>query len=85
MAISVQDTVEEWPGITPFDATLSGWHITATQPKHVFRDNSGMPEVVSLPIARPNGFEDLGQREWASLVTDHVSAKEADHRQRHAT
>ena len=72
MSSSVQDAVEEWPGVTPFDATLSGGHITATRPKHFFRGNSSMPEVVSLPIARPHGFEDLGQSEWANLVTDRV-------------
>jgi REP element-mobilizing transposase RayT len=81
-AADLVDAVEEWPGVTTFDATLSGGHITATRPKHFFRNNSGMPEVVSLPIARPCGFEDLGQSEWASLVTDRVRAKEADHRQR---
>jgi hypothetical protein len=31
------------------------------------------------------GFENLGQSEWASLVTDRVRAKEADHHQRRAT
>jgi REP element-mobilizing transposase RayT len=83
-AADLVDTVEEWPGVTTFTATLSGGHITATRPKHFFRDNSGMPEVVSLPMARPHGFEDLGQSEWANLVTDRVRAKEADHRQRRA-
>jgi REP element-mobilizing transposase RayT len=83
-AADLVDTVEEWPGVTTFDATLSGGHITATRPKHFFRDNSGMPDVVSLPMARPHGFEDLGQSEWASLVTDRVRAKEANHRQRRA-
>jgi hypothetical protein len=83
-AADLVDTVEEWPGVTTFDATLSGGHITATRPKHFFRDNSGMPDVVSLPMARPHGFEDLGQSEWASLVTERVRAKEADHRQRRA-
>jgi hypothetical protein len=83
-AADLVDTIEEWPGVTTFDATLSGGHITATRPKHFFRDNSGMPEVVSLPMARPRGFEDLGQSEWANLVTDRVRAKEADHRQRRA-
>jgi hypothetical protein len=83
-AADLVDTVEEWPGVTTFNATLSGGHITATRPKHFFRDNSGMPEVVSLPITRPRGFEDLGQSEWANLVTDRVRAKEAEHRQRRA-
>jgi hypothetical protein len=56
-AADLVDTVEDWPGVTTFQATMSGGHITATRPKHFFRDNSGMPEVVSLKIARPHGFE----------------------------
>jgi REP element-mobilizing transposase RayT len=80
-AADLVDSVEEWPGVTTFHATLSGGHITATRPKHFFRDDGDMPEVVSLPIVRPSGFEDLGQDEWANLLTERVRAKEADHRQ----
>jgi hypothetical protein len=83
-AADLVDTIEEWPGVTTFESTLSGGHITATRPKHFFRNDSGMPEVVSLNIARPRGFEDLGQSEWASLLTERVRSKEADHRQRRA-
>jgi REP element-mobilizing transposase RayT len=83
-AADLVDTVEEWPGVATFQATLSGGHITATRPKHFFRDDGSMPEVVSLRIARPSGFETLRQSEWASLITEHVRAKEADHRQRRA-
>jgi hypothetical protein len=72
------------PGVTTFQATISGGHITATRPKHFFRDDGDMPEVVSLAIARPHGFQDHGQTEWANLVTQHVRAREADHRQRRA-
>jgi hypothetical protein len=79
------DTVEEWPGVTTFDATLSGGNITAKRPKHFVRDNSGMHEVVGIEISRPHDFENLGQSEWASPITDRVCAKEADHRQRRAT
>jgi ribosomal protein S4 len=71
-------------GVTTFQATISGGPINATRPKHFFRDDGSMPEVVSLDIARPHGFQDLGQSEWASLVTERVRAKEADHRQRRA-
>jgi putative transposase len=83
-AADLVDSVEEWPGVTTFHATLSGGHITATRPKHFFRDDGDMPEVVTLPIVRPVGFENLGQEEWANLVTGLVRAKEADHRQRRA-
>ena len=83
-AANLVDSVEEWPGVTTFHATLSGGHITATRPKHFFTDDGQMPEVVSLPIARPSGFDSLGQQEWANLVTERVRAKEADHRQQRA-
>jgi REP element-mobilizing transposase RayT len=80
-AADLVDSVEEWPGVTTFHATLSGGHITATRPRHFFRDDGQMPEVVSLPISRPCGFDSLGQEEWANLVTESVRAKEANHRQ----
>ena len=83
-AADLVDTIEEWPGVTTFQATIAGGHITATRPKHFFRDDSGMPEVVSLQIARPHAFDDLAQSEWASLVSERVRAGEADHRQRRA-
>ena len=83
-AADLVDTIEEWPGVTTFQATLSGGHMTATRPKHFFRDDSGMPEVVSLPIARPLGFENLEKDAWANLVTEHMRTKEAEHRQRRA-
>ena len=83
-AADLVDTIEEWPGVTTFQATIAGGRITAARPKHFFRDDSGMPEVVSLQIARPHGFENLAQSAWASLVSERVRAKEADHRQRRA-
>jgi len=84
-AADLVDTVDEWPGVTTFQATQSGGHITATRPKFFFRDDGLMPEVVSLPIARPRGFEDLEQDDWATLVRENVRAKEADHRQRRSS
>ena len=81
-AADLVDTIEEWPGVTTFQATLSGGHMTATRPKHFFRDDGGLPEVVSLRIARPHGFEELGQSEWAARLIERVRAKEAEHRHR---
>jgi putative transposase len=83
-AADLVDTVEEWPGVTTFQATISDGHITASRPKRFFRNDGDMPEVVTLTIARPGGFQDLRQDEWASLVTERVRAKEADHRHRRA-
>ena len=83
-AADLVNTIEEWPGVTTFQAVLSGGHLTASRPKYFFRDDSGMPEVVSLDLARPHGFEHFGQNEWATLVTERVRDKEAVHRQRRA-
>jgi len=83
-AADLVDTVEDWPGVATFHTTISGGHLTATRPKHFFRDDGDMPEVVSLRITRPHGFQDLEQREWASLVTERVRAAEAEHRERRA-
>jgi hypothetical protein len=78
-AADLVDTVEEWPGVTTFAATVAGGQRTATRPKHFFHSDGDRPEVVSIAIVRPHGFQDLGQSEWASLVTLRVRAKEVDH------
>jgi putative transposase len=80
-AADLVDAVGEWPGVTTFEATISGGSLLATRPKHFFRDDGGMPEVVRMHIARPHGFEALEQVEWTSLVSERVRAKEAEHRQ----
>jgi hypothetical protein len=76
------DTVEEWPGVTTLRATLSGGALTATRPKHFFRDDGSMPEVVSLPIHRPHGFEQLDGNAWANLLEERVRSREAVARER---
>jgi REP element-mobilizing transposase RayT len=81
-AADLVDTIEEWPGVATFQATITGGDLTATRPKHFFRDDGEMPEFVSLRITRPHGFQDLGQSGWASLVTERVRAAEAEHRER---
>jgi hypothetical protein len=83
-AADLVDTIDEWPGVATFQSTLTGGHLTATRPKHFFRDDGDMPEAVILQIARPHGFQDLGQGAWSSLVTERVRASEAAHRQRRA-
>jgi putative transposase len=81
-AADLVDTIEDWPGVATFQATITGGHLTATRPKHFFRDDGDMPELVSLRITRPHVFQDLGQSGWASLVTERVRAAEAEHRER---
>ena len=80
-AADLVDTLEQWPGVSTFQATVSGGSLTATRPKHFFRDDSGMPETVTVQIVRPRAFADLEPKKWADLVTEHVRTKEAEHRQ----
>jgi len=80
-AANLVDTVEEWPGVTSFQATVTGASLVAKRPKHFFRNDGSMPEVATVPIVRPRGFEELGQDQWAALVTERVRAREADCRQ----
>jgi putative transposase len=81
-AADLVDTVEDWPGVTTFQATLSGGQLTATRPKHFFRSDGDMPEVVTLQIHRPHGFEQLSAEKWANLVKERVLNKEAVERER---
>jgi REP element-mobilizing transposase RayT len=81
-AADLVDTVEDWPGFSSFQATLSGTCLTAYRPKHFFRDDGKLPEVVNLPFARPRGFEKLAQDEWAQHLTESLRAKEAEYRER---
>jgi REP element-mobilizing transposase RayT len=81
-AADLVDTVEEWPGVTSFQATTTGGTLTARRPKHFFRADGSMPEVVTLHIRRPHGFEELDAADWAKLVEERVRTKEAAERER---
>ena len=78
------DTVQEWPGVTTFEATLTDGKLTATRPAHFFRDDGDMPETVTLTIHRPRGFEAMSQEEWAAQLRARVEAKESEARQKRA-
>jgi REP element-mobilizing transposase RayT len=84
IAADLVDRVDEWPGVSTFHNTISGEALTATRPKHFFRDDSGMPETVAVPIVRPRAFAGLAQNEWADLVVERVRAKENEHRRERA-
>jgi putative transposase len=81
-AADLVETIHDWPGAHSLEATLSGGTITATRPKHFFRDDGDMPETITLTFERPIGFEKLSQDEWESLVTNRLSEVESSHRQR---
>ena len=84
-AADLVDTIDDWPGVSTFEATVAGGQITASRPKHFFRDDGNLPEVVTLRLARPHGFEALGKDEWATLLSERVRSWEAEHRHRRVT
>jgi hypothetical protein len=83
-AADLVDRVEEWPGVTSVNATVSREHLLASRPGHFFRADGEMPEVVELPIHRPVGFEGLSPDDWAKLVEGRVRDEEARERARRA-
>jgi putative transposase len=81
-AADLVNTIEEWPGANSFHASLFDEEIVVTRPKQFFRSEGNLPATVTLPIARPWGFENLSKVEWADLLNGGVRAKEAEHRER---
>src|SRR5215204_3006848 len=60
----------QWPGASSLSALEHGKSLTATRPRHFFRDDGDMPERVSLAIVRPRGFEDVTNEAFASRVLE---------------
>ena len=67
-----------WPGASSLSALQHGKDLTASRPRHFFRNDGDMPERVSLNIARPKEFDDLTDEAFASRVLDRIRAVEAD-------
>jgi len=53
------DHVWEWPGVNSYSATVDGVTLTAVRPAHFFRKDGSMPEVATLTISRPPGFDNM--------------------------
>jgi hypothetical protein len=84
-AADLVETIEEWPGVSSFQATLTAGQLTVTRPAFFFRSEESkerLPDFVSLPIARPRAFADRTQLEWSTLLTEQVRGAEAEHRAR---
>jgi putative transposase len=82
VAADLVDASVEWPGVTSLRAALTGGPLTANRPDHFFRPEGQQPESVVLPIARPRGFAELAQSEWAELLTMRLRLAEEQHRAR---
>jgi hypothetical protein len=58
-----------WPGVSSLMSHLRDRPLRARRPRHFFRDEGPMPEVVTLSFARPRGFEHLNADEFATLLS----------------
>ncbi len=56
------DKAHHWPGVTSLDFLLHGRPLTASRPKHFFREEGSMPEIASLSFARPE--DDAKLQRW---------------------
>jgi putative transposase len=70
------EKVHHWPGASSLDALMHGKPLVASRPRHFFRDDGGMPDVVSLSISRPTPFKDLSQDEFVTMIDDRIRAVE---------
>jgi REP element-mobilizing transposase RayT len=61
-----------WPGVSSIGSLLHGTMLSATRPKHFFREEGSMPEVVTLRFARVRGFEELSDGELAAWVLERI-------------
>jgi len=72
------ERAHHWPGVSSLDALTHAKPLTATRPRHFFREDGDMPDSVSIKIDRPRGFEDITDRAFAALVLERVRAVEDD-------
>ena len=70
------ERVWEWPGVNSYSATVDGVTLTAVRPAHFFRKDGSMPEVATLTISRPPGFDNMSDGEFAALIKMRVAAAE---------
>ena len=82
------EKAHHWPGVTSLEAHLHGSTLSATRPKHFFREKGPIPESVELRFTKPRGFEHLSDGELAKLILERVRVEEesaADERRRAGT
>jgi len=70
------EKAHHWPGVSSLEALMHRRPLLASRPKHFFREEGPMPEVVSLSFARPQGFDDLSDKAFSDLVATRVRAAE---------
>ena len=70
------EKAHHWPGTSSLNALMHGRPLTASRPRHFFRDDGLMPETATLHFSRPAGFEELADKEFAAMVDARIRAAE---------
>ncbi len=70
------EKAHHWPGASSLAFLIHRKPLVASRPNHFFREDGPMPDVVSLNLSRPQGFKDLTDSAFATLVLDRVRAVE---------
>jgi putative transposase len=80
------EKARHWPGASSLHALTYGRPLTATRPRHFFRDDGAMPATISLALSRPEGFGHLTDGAFAKLVLERVGGvEETVAKERHRT
>ena len=71
------EKAEHWPGASSLGVLAHGKPLTATRPRHFFREDGDMPEILSIEILPPKEFKLLPDGAFARLVLERVRAVES--------
>jgi putative transposase len=74
-------TGSAWPGLWSAPEWIGGAALEVRRPKHFFDPDGGMPEVVTLRLTPPPGFESA--EEFREELGEALAAREQDARKRH--
>ena len=66
------EKAHHWPGVSSLPSIIHGKSLTASRPKHFFREEGVMPETVELSFVRPREYDHLGAGEFSALVIDRI-------------
>jgi putative transposase len=75
------ERAHEWPGVTSLDQK----RLSATRPRHFFREDGDMPRNVTLELTRPPGLSHLSDEDLSTFVDENIRRVEqaaAEHRRR---
>lgn len=66
------EKAHHWPGASSLGAVIHNKPLVASRPRRFFRDDGGMPDVVSLSIPRPAPFAELSEKEFTTMIEERI-------------